>query len=189
MGISDGPLSQFQVDLVCSRANLQLVFAWSLNVKVLINWYLQQGLLFTNILITTASFRWHFYQERLQGSPGRAGRVQFREDDSHWKKLSSKVCWRPGNSIQKGWRVDVVILWHFICILLQGSYKINALKMQYELVFLTQRLDVKLRSLKFEEKVCKVCMKMFYCLTIYFRKKKAYWKRSPGLGKQFPNWK
>ena len=36
----------------------------------------------------------------------------------------------------------------------QGSYKISALKMQYEIFVSTQWLDLKLRKLKFEEKVC-----------------------------------
>ena len=36
---------------------------------------------------------------------------------------------------------------------IQGSYKISALKMQYEIFVSTQWLDLKLRKLKFEEKV------------------------------------
>ena len=36
----------------------------------------------------------------------------------------------------------------------QGNYKISALKMQYEIFVSTQWLDLKLRKLNFEEKVC-----------------------------------
>ena len=48
---------------------------------------------------------------------------------------------------------------------IQGSYKISALKMQYEIFVSTQWLDLKLRKLKFEEKV--FCAKSFKILSLF----------------------
>ena len=53
---------------------------------------------------------------------------------------------------------------------IQGSYKISALKMQYEIFVSTQWLDLKLRKLKFEEKVYFDDLKVLRTYLYFFRK-------------------